>query len=254
MTVDPANRLVADTLETDWNTSLRAQNEAQEAMTTPASNTSASSPAHRRPGSSSWSPTCPRSGTTPPPRPGNASASPGYSSPTSRRPEPATPSPRTSACPADRTTPCSSRCLNRPGNSARPPPRSSRRSMNYSTTTPTPRSLTSPAPAAWSAARTPLPPPDNHAHPRPLPAAHPRTTAAPPGPAHPAPDRRLPRRVHLHRQEVAPHRDCQRPMLQRQRTGPLRPPGPNPPTPHHGLPRLTDRRTAQTPAINESTR
>ena len=32
------------------------------------------------------------------------------------------------------------------------------------------------------------------------------------------------------------------------------PPGPNPPTPHHGLPRLTDRRPAQTPATNESTR
>ena len=32
------------------------------------------------------------------------------------------------------------------------------------------------------------------------------------------------------------------------------PPGPNPPTPHHGLPRLTDRRPAQTPATNESIR
>ena len=31
LAVDPANRLVADTLEADWNTSLRAQNEAQEA-------------------------------------------------------------------------------------------------------------------------------------------------------------------------------------------------------------------------------
>jgi hypothetical protein len=31
LAVDPANRLVADTLEADWNTSLRAQNQAQEA-------------------------------------------------------------------------------------------------------------------------------------------------------------------------------------------------------------------------------
>jgi DNA invertase Pin-like site-specific DNA recombinase len=32
------------------------------------------------------------------------------------------------------------------------------------------------------------------------------------------------------------------------------PPGPNPPAPHYGLPRLTDRQPAQTPATSESTR
>ena len=49
----------------------------------PASRTPGSSPPPRKHGSTSWSPTCPRSGTTPPPPPGNASASPGCCSPTS---------------------------------------------------------------------------------------------------------------------------------------------------------------------------
>ena len=45
--------------------------------TRPATPMSGSSPMPRRPGSSSWPPTCPRSGTTRPPPPGNANASPG---------------------------------------------------------------------------------------------------------------------------------------------------------------------------------
>ena len=83
LAVDPANRLVADTLEADWNTALRALSQAQEAYDKPARSTPGSSPAPRRPGYSSSPPTCPASGTTQPPRQGNASASPGCCSPTS---------------------------------------------------------------------------------------------------------------------------------------------------------------------------
>ena len=99
LAVDPANRLVADTLEADWNTALRALTQAQDAYDHARRTTPGSSPTPRKPGSGSWSPTCPRSGTTPPPRPASASASPGCCSPTSPSPAPATPSPRTSACP-----------------------------------------------------------------------------------------------------------------------------------------------------------
>ncbi len=51
--------------------------------TKPASSTPGSSPTPRRTGSPSSSPTCPASGTTPPPRSGSASASPACCSPTS---------------------------------------------------------------------------------------------------------------------------------------------------------------------------
>ena len=83
LAVDPANRLVAGTLEAGWNTALRALDDAQEAYDTAPGRTPGSSPAPRRPGSASSSPTCPASGTTPPPRCANASASPGCCSPTS---------------------------------------------------------------------------------------------------------------------------------------------------------------------------
>ena len=83
LAVDPANRLVADTLEADWNTALRALNDAQETYDKARRSTPASSPAPRKPASPSSSPTCPPSGTTPPPRCGNANASPGCCSPTS---------------------------------------------------------------------------------------------------------------------------------------------------------------------------
>jgi len=105
LAVDPANRLVAGTLEADWNTALRALDQAQDACEQAASTIPGSSPPPGRPGSASSSPTCPRSGTTPPPPPASASASPGCCSPTSPSPGPATPSPRTSGWPADSTRP-----------------------------------------------------------------------------------------------------------------------------------------------------
>ena len=147
LAVDPANRLVADTLEADWNTALRALNQAQDAC-------DQARKQHRRQLTDaqkarirSWSPTCPRSGTTPPPPPANASASPGCCSPTSPSPRTATPSPRTSACPADRTTP-SPPDPAIAGELRKTPPQPSRPSTNCSITTPTPRSPASSTPAA----------------------------------------------------------------------------------------------------------
>ena len=105
LAVDPANRLVADTLEADWNTALRALSDAQDAydkarqqhtgQLTDAQKTRIQQLVTDLP--AIWNdPATPR---------GNASASPGCCSPTSPSPGPATPSPRTSAWPAASTTP-----------------------------------------------------------------------------------------------------------------------------------------------------
>ena len=77
LAVDPDNRLVADTLEADWNDALRALQAAQDDY----ERASRRRPrrAHRRRtrrASVSSPPTSPRSGPTPPPRSANASASP----------------------------------------------------------------------------------------------------------------------------------------------------------------------------------
>ena len=83
LAVDPANRLVAETLEADWNTALRALGDAQAAYDKareqhPGQLTEEQKTRIRR-----SSPTCPASGTTPPPRHASASASPACCSPTS---------------------------------------------------------------------------------------------------------------------------------------------------------------------------
>ena len=51
LAVDPANRLVAETLEADWNTALRALGDAQAAYDKAREQPPASSPRNRRPGS-----------------------------------------------------------------------------------------------------------------------------------------------------------------------------------------------------------
>ena len=90
LAVDPANRLVADTLEADWNTALRALSRrpgrlrhrpasSDTGQLTDAQKTRIRAAGHRP---------ARASGTTPPPRRGNANASPGCCSPTS--PSPAT--------------------------------------------------------------------------------------------------------------------------------------------------------------------
>jgi hypothetical protein len=74
LAVDPANRLVADTLEADWNIALRALNDAKDAYDKAQSAATANLAETQKPASASWSPTSSRSGTTRPPRRENASA------------------------------------------------------------------------------------------------------------------------------------------------------------------------------------
>ena len=109
--------------------------------------------------------------------------------------------------------------------------------------------------------RPPLPPPDNHAHPRPLPAAHPRTATPRHRPAHPDRDSRPAQRVHRHRQGLAPRRAHHRPPLQRQRPVPLPSTRPQPPGPHtrtqaqqtSAPARRTHRRRMNAPGLSDPT-
>ena len=57
ITVDPANRLVAETLEADWNTALRALNDAQATYDKARQQNLGKLTEQRRPGSGSSSPT-----------------------------------------------------------------------------------------------------------------------------------------------------------------------------------------------------
>ena len=128
LAVDPANRLVADTLEADWNTALRALNDAQAAYDKareqhPGQLTDAQKarigqlvtdlPAHlerpRHPG------------------PRTQAHRPAAAHRRHRAPAPATPSPRTSAWPAASTAPSPCPSPNPPGRSARPQPARHRR-------------------------------------------------------------------------------------------------------------------------------
>ena len=246
LAVDPANRLVADTLEADWNTALRALSDAQDAYDKARKQPPGSSPTRRRPGSASWSPTCPRSGTTPPPPPANASASPGCCSPTSPSPGPATPSPRTSACPAASTTPSPCPSRRPPANSARP-----RRRRHRHRRAPRPphprRDRRHPQrPRPDQRRRPPLPPPHHPQHPRRIRAAQPRAAAPRRRHAHPDPDGRPPRRARQHRQDLAPRRAHHRAPLQRQRPVPLPAARPQPADP--GTRTQTQRTTPRPPA------
>jgi DNA invertase Pin-like site-specific DNA recombinase len=81
LAADPGNRLVAGTLEADWNQALRALQAAQDDYATAA--TAPRSPRMTRPASGRWPPASPRYGPTRPPRSANASAWPGCSSTTS---------------------------------------------------------------------------------------------------------------------------------------------------------------------------
>ena len=64
LAVDPANRLVADTLEVGWNTALRALNDAQAAYDQAREHHTGQLTDAQKNRISSWSPTCPASGTT----------------------------------------------------------------------------------------------------------------------------------------------------------------------------------------------
>ena len=78
LAVDPDNRLVADTLEADWNDALRAAPSQPKTTTNaPAAAANAALTDQHKPGSGSSPPTSPPCGPTPPPRNANANASPG---------------------------------------------------------------------------------------------------------------------------------------------------------------------------------
>ena len=148
LAVDPANRLVADTLEADWNTALRALNQAQDTCEQARKHDTGQLTDAQKTRIRQLAADLPAIWDDPATPPANASASPGCCSPTSPSPGPATPSPRTSACPPARPAP--SPCPSRPPppSSAKPPPPPSPPSTSYSTTTPTPRSPASSTPAA----------------------------------------------------------------------------------------------------------
>ena len=161
LAVDPANRLVAGTLEAGWNTALRALNDAQAAydqarkqhtgQLTSAQKTRISQlvtdlPAHLE------RPRHPDAGTQAH-RPDPAHRRHRHphqrhhhrARPPGRRPD---------------TAPSPSRCPSGPGKSGRPRPAPSPRSTGSWTTTPAPRSPASSAAAAWPTAKaSPSPPP-----------------------------------------------------------------------------------------------
>jgi DNA invertase Pin-like site-specific DNA recombinase len=148
LAVDPANRLVADSLEADWNTALRELGDAQHAYQQACNNTPTSSPSSSAPESTSSSPTCPRSGTIPAPRRGNENASPGCCSPTSPCSAKVTPSPPTCGSPPVSTPPSPCPPPKPLPNNAKHPPKSSPPSTNCSIITSaakSPRSSTSAA-------------------------------------------------------------------------------------------------------------
>ena len=105
LAVDPANRLVADTLEADWNAALRALSQAQDAYDHARMNNTGQLTDAQKTRIAQLVTDLPAIWDDPATRPASASASPGCCSPTSLSPGPATPSPRTSACPPASTTP-----------------------------------------------------------------------------------------------------------------------------------------------------
>ena len=245
LTVDPANRLVAETLEADWNTALRALNDAQ--ATYDKARQQQPRAAHR-----------PAEGPDPAAR----------HQPARHLERPRHPSPRTQA---HRPAPAHRRHHHPhqrhhhrphpPGRRPAPHPHPPRPPARLGhTPDPAPghhrhrraprpphprRHRRHPQPARPDQRRRPPLPPAHHPqHPRRLPAAQP--PAAPPRRrhAHPDPDRHAARRLRRHHQDLAPRRTPHRTPLQRQRPVPLptarpQPPSPrtrtqaHPATPHH---------------------
>jgi DNA invertase Pin-like site-specific DNA recombinase len=231
LAVDPANRLVAGTLEADWNTALRALSQAQDASEQARKHDTGQLTDAQHTRIRQLATDLPAIWDDPATPPANASASPGCCSPTSPSPGPATPSPRTSAFPRASTppSPCPSR--RPPPSSAKPPPPSSPPSMSSSITTPTPRSPHPQHPRPDQRRRPPLPPAHHPQHPRRIRPAQPRTAAPRRRPAHPDPDGQPPRRARQNRQDLAPRRAHHRAPLQRQGPVPLPPARPQPADP-----------------------
>ena len=74
LAVDPGNRLVADSLEADWNDALRALQAAQDDYDNAAASRRRAHRRTTRPASGRWPPTSPPCGPTRPPRSASASA------------------------------------------------------------------------------------------------------------------------------------------------------------------------------------
>ena len=167
LAVDPDNRLVADSLEADWNDALRQLQTAHDDYERAAAVGERARATSTRSASVPSPPTSPPCGPTPPPRSANANAWPGCSSTTSPWPRP-TRSISTSASAAGR--PPASPSPSRPpaGRPARPTPTPSPCSTGCSTTTPTPKSPTPSTPPGTAPAST-----------RPSPASSSCTYAAP---------------------------------------------------------------------------
>ena len=88
LAVDPDNRLVADTLEADWNDALRALQTAHDDYERASTAANAALDEQHKARIRRSPPTSPPSGPTPPPRTANANASPACSSTTSRSTRP----------------------------------------------------------------------------------------------------------------------------------------------------------------------
>ena len=244
LAVDPANRLVAGTLEADWNTALRALNDAQATY---------DKAREQHPGQlTEEQKTRIRQLVTDLPGIWNDPATPmrerkriarllltdvtvTRTSDTitahirlPRRPAPHPGPPRPQARLG--TTPDRAQGAGRHRRATRSPhPRRNRRHPQR--------------PRPDQRRRPRLPPAHHPQHPRRLPAAQPRATTPRRRHAHPGRDRRAARRVHRNHQDLAPRRTPHRAPLQRQRPVPLPPPGPNPPARAQGR-KLSERRPA----------
>jgi DNA invertase Pin-like site-specific DNA recombinase len=153
LAVDPANRLVADILEADWNTAPRELADAQDTYdkaTNTATGQLTDAAKARIQQLLTDFPTLWNDPATPM-RERKRMARLLITDVTVIKTAP--PSPATHGCAAAKTTPSPCPPPNPPGSCARPPPRSSPPSTNSSTTTPTPRSPTSSTPAASPAAK-----------------------------------------------------------------------------------------------------
>ncbi|MGH3418200.1 MAG: zinc ribbon domain-containing protein, partial [Streptosporangiaceae bacterium] len=153
LAVDPANRLVAATLEAGWNTALREVSDAQDACDKATSAAAAGLTDVQKARIGKLTSDFPAIWNDPATPSGNASGWPGCCSPTSPSPRTTRRSPATSGWPAARTTPSPCPGRSRRPSSARPRRTSSRPSTSCWITTPAPRPPASWATAACSPAR-----------------------------------------------------------------------------------------------------
>ena len=239
LAVDPDNRLVADTLEADWNDALRALQAAQDDYDHA---TAAASRAHRRaqgphPGAGRRLPRAvdepghPAAGT----QTHGPAAHRGRHHHQDRPDPPARPVPRRPDHQPDHPHPAHA------WQPARPTPTPSPCSTGCSTTTPTPNRRRTQRRRSPLRQRKALHRPDRARATPQQPPAQPRRTAPRPRPAHPHRDRRTARRAPRHHQGLAPRRPAHRTKANDKNVRLFEPPDP-------GDPRLVKRRGSSSPA------